>query len=579
MNEPVSSNSASPTKTQEEEDHLVRSTKKIKSKDHLETMDITESSCIPPTSVPVLGPNEVSTEGHKVKSFKEALAAPRNADFYFDDSMDSIRRKKMMNRSCIVHVSLSLLMRKKMKKMQPSTKKACIRPNKAFRKYTYRRNYWNRFGLQEEFNVIDLGNNHFLFKFSSLEDCAHVYSGGQWVIMDHYLTVRKSEPDFKASEAFETTTAVWVRFSELPIEYFQEKVLYTIARQIGTPLKINLTTAMAIRGRFARVCVEVDLRKPLCPRFLLGKKNYIIEYESIHSFCFYCGRVDHRKELCKYQVVHPKSQTVHRNNPLPERLQLTIEGNLVQTPTASPNANGHLQQLAVEGDDTYGPWMMVTKRTHKLVINKKTQSTRPSPTHNKFSELSKGTQQEEEMGRGKKTTRLGLEKEASSPYQKTQSGPSVSQTVTLAKASNSNQSSHSMPDNPSMLETDSTSLEIPMADLPSETPLILTPNLPTSEPLPLGSDGSTTTKHRKPPDPGIKYGDGGGHRSGGAYPPDGESSIYYVVRVRERSNLPRHYGMVDRADTDANRTKLEQQSRVSNPLCADGLHEIKGSRS
>ncbi|XP_028071674.1 uncharacterized protein LOC114274015 [Camellia sinensis] len=198
---------------------------------------------------------------------------------------------------------------------------------------------------------------------------------------------------------------------------------------------------MATRGRFARVCVKVDLRKPLCPRFLLGKKSYNIEYESIHSFCFYYGRVDHRKELCKYQALHLKSQTVHQNNPLPEGSQLTIEGNQVQTPTASPNANDHLQQSAVEGDDTYGLWMMVTKRTRKPVINRKTQPTGPSPTHNKFSELSKGTQQVEEVGRGKKTTRLGLEKEASSPYQKTQPGPSASQTVTLAKVSQTDPSS------------------------------------------------------------------------------------------------------------------------------------------
>ncbi|KAI8009884.1 hypothetical protein LOK49_LG06G01910 [Camellia lanceoleosa] len=268
MSGPVPSNFASPMKTQEEEDHLVRSTKKIKSKDHLETMDTTESSSIPPPAL-VHGPDKVSIEGQKVKSFKEALAAPRNADFYFDDSMDSL-------------------------------------------------------SADEE----------------------------------------EEEGDAPTHE------------ENLPI---------------GKPLKIDLTTAMATRGRFARVCVKVDLRKPLCPRFLLGKKSYNIEYESIHSFCFYCGRVDHRKELCKYQAAHPKPQIGHRNNPLLEGLQLTVESNHVQTSTASPNANGHLQQSEVEGEDTYGPWMMVTKRTCKPVINRKTQPIGPSPTHNKFSELSKGT--------------------------------------------------------------------------------------------------------------------------------------------------------------------------------------------
>ncbi|XP_028109549.1 uncharacterized protein LOC114309470 [Camellia sinensis] len=154
------------------------------------------------------------------------------------------------------------------------------------------RNLW---GLQDDFNAINLGNNYFLFKFSPQEDCTKVYFGDPWVIMDHYLTARKWEPDFKASGGFETTIAIWVQFPELPIEYFQEKVLYAIVKQNGKPLKIDLTIAMATRGKFARICIEVDLPKSLCPCFILGKNCYNIEYEYIYFFCFHCDMVDHRK--------------------------------------------------------------------------------------------------------------------------------------------------------------------------------------------------------------------------------------------------------------------------------------------
>ncbi|XP_028094851.1 uncharacterized protein LOC114294872 [Camellia sinensis] len=212
--------------------------------------------------------------------------------------------------------------------------------------------------------------------------------------MDHYLTVRKWEPDFKASEAFETSTAVWVRFLELLIEYFQEKVLYAIARQIGKPLKIDMTTAMATRGRFARVCIKVDLSKPLCPRFILGNKSYNIEYESIHSFCFHCGRVDRRKELCKYQAANHKSQEDHWNRPPEEERPLAVTGNTDQTTTTTTSTsgtNGNLQQINKE-DDTYGPWMMVTKRSRKVTIHRKAQPSGSSPNTNRFTELGKGIQ-------------------------------------------------------------------------------------------------------------------------------------------------------------------------------------------
>ncbi|XP_028067156.1 uncharacterized protein LOC114269963 [Camellia sinensis] len=205
--------------------------------------------------------------------------------------------------------------------------------------------------LQDDFNAIDLGSNYFLFKFSSQEDCTHVYSGGPWVILDHYLIVRKWEPDFKASKAFETTTDVWVRFPELPIKYFQEKVLYTIAKQLGRPLKIDLTTSMATRGKFARVRIEMDLNKPLCPKFLLGKKSYSIEYESIHSFCFHCGRVDHRKEFCRHKVANRTSQVASTPSTSPSGERLAVSG----TPQlAQPQANGNLQQ-SEEGDTHFGP--------------------------------------------------------------------------------------------------------------------------------------------------------------------------------------------------------------------------------
>ncbi|KAL7235893.1 hypothetical protein ACSBR1_019221 [Camellia fascicularis] len=225
-------------------------------------------------------------------------------------------------------------------------------------------------GPTRRINAIDLGNNYFLFKFSSQEDCAYVYLGGPWVILDHYLTVQKWEPNFKALEAFETTTAVWVRFLELPIEYFQEKVLYTIAKQLGHPLKLDLTTTMATTGKIARVCIEMDLNKPLCPRFLLSKKSYNIEYESIHNFCFYCGRVDYRKELCKYKAANPHFQVLPTPSLMPagDELAVKVLPQLEQT-----QVNGNQQQFEKSQQfRTLDARYQKEQKTHA-------QSKRPSP--------------------------------------------------------------------------------------------------------------------------------------------------------------------------------------------------------
>ncbi|KAI7991340.1 Protein SINE1 [Camellia lanceoleosa] len=84
-------------KSQEKEDHLIRSTKKIKSIDLMgetemdipaEDPSIHTSTALSQASSPKLLSTPI--EGPKIKSFKEALAAPKSKDFYFDDLTDTI---------------------------------------------------------------------------------------------------------------------------------------------------------------------------------------------------------------------------------------------------------------------------------------------------------------------------------------------------------------------------------------------------------------------------------------------------------------------------------------------------------
>ncbi|GMP89357.1 hypothetical protein CsSME_00040977 [Camellia sinensis var. sinensis] len=82
------------------------------------------------------------------------------------------------------------------------------------------------------------------------KDYTKVFTGGPWIAMDHYATVRKWQQDFKSDDAEEDTTALWVRFPNLPIEYYNEKALYHIAEALGVPLKIDINTIMASRGKY-----------------------------------------------------------------------------------------------------------------------------------------------------------------------------------------------------------------------------------------------------------------------------------------------------------------------------------------
>ncbi|KAK9288023.1 hypothetical protein L1049_016468 [Liquidambar formosana] len=89
--------------------------------------------------------------------------------------------------------------------------------------------------------------------------------------------------------------------------------LQKILNDIGTILRIDEASLILDKCVFARVCVLVDLRKPLLQEVKYLRKGTIhtryIRYENIREGCFFCGNPDHRLDQCN---VRPKSKDVYR---------------------------------------------------------------------------------------------------------------------------------------------------------------------------------------------------------------------------------------------------------------------------
>lgn len=75
---------------------------------------------------------------------------------------------------------------------------------------------WKPDGKME---CIDLGFDFYLVKFSLTGDVDKVLKEGPWFIGQHFLAIRQRELDFKASTATLSLVVVWIKLSELPIEY------------------------------------------------------------------------------------------------------------------------------------------------------------------------------------------------------------------------------------------------------------------------------------------------------------------------------------------------------------------------
>ncbi|XP_019150525.1 PREDICTED: uncharacterized protein LOC109147318 [Ipomoea nil] len=192
---------------------------------------------------------------------------------------------------------------------------------------------------ESPFDLIALNHDFYIAKFESMKDYETAKYGGPWMVFDHYLTVQDWRPNFDSRTNKMEKLLAWIRFPSLPIEYFDEKFLKKIGKTIGRPVKIDVTTSLASKGKFARVCVEFDITKPLLSRFVIEGVEWPVEYEGIHLVCFKCGVYGHRQDNC-----------------------IGSEGNLSQEPN---NASASSAKTCSMPTEKYGAWMLVTRRDRR----------------------------------------------------------------------------------------------------------------------------------------------------------------------------------------------------------------------
>ena len=118
------------------------------------------------------------------------------------------------------------------------------------------------------------------------------------MIQDHYLAVKQWSPNFNPVDPCFGHTLVWIRFSALNVLFYHESALRTIASAVGKPVKVDVVTTNGDRGKFARVCVEVDLSKPVVKRVKVEDQWQTVEYASLQLICGRCNCYGHAQRDC-----------------------------------------------------------------------------------------------------------------------------------------------------------------------------------------------------------------------------------------------------------------------------------------
>ncbi|PNY14345.1 hypothetical protein L195_g011025 [Trifolium pratense] len=159
-------------------------------------------------------------------------------------------------------------------------------------------NVWN---LAGKFDLMDIENGFYMVKFDREEGKTKVINGVPWKLLDHYLTVCRFTSTINTTGTSVTNkTMVWVRISGLHLVYYDENFLLAVASAIGNPVKVDLHALWVEFGRFARVCVEIDLDKPVVKKVGINGELYRIHYEDSHinAICTECGSYYHVRKYC-----------------------------------------------------------------------------------------------------------------------------------------------------------------------------------------------------------------------------------------------------------------------------------------
>ena len=176
------------------------------------------------------------------------------------------------------------------------------------------------------------------------------------MIFNHYLTVSQWQPNFDPNQNLLRNLLVWVRMPCLPIEYFDYNFLMRVGSKLGKPVKVDDSTSVVSRGHYARICVEVDLMRPLVSEFRLRRRIRRLEYEGIHLVCFGCGLYGHRKEECPQDLSEEPAPPDHRtkeNSDKDPKLETSAKAGIevdMDNPEVTKN---------------FGPWMLARRRIRK----------------------------------------------------------------------------------------------------------------------------------------------------------------------------------------------------------------------
>ncbi|KAL0433840.1 UNVERIFIED_CONTAM: hypothetical protein Slati_2718300 [Sesamum latifolium] len=121
-------------------------------------------------------------------------------------------------------------------------------------------------GVKGGFTVTMMNSKHVLILLSNDSDYSRLWLRRIWYLQGYPMRIFKWSPTFTPGQEL-SVIPIWACLPDLPAHLFSKKALFSIAGMIGIPLQIDEFTLNQSKLSKARVCVEIDLTKPLMEEF------------------------------------------------------------------------------------------------------------------------------------------------------------------------------------------------------------------------------------------------------------------------------------------------------------------------
>ncbi|KAK3229335.1 hypothetical protein Dsin_001216 [Dipteronia sinensis] len=165
--------------------------------------------------------------------------------------------------------------------------------------------------LNSQWRLISFGRGFFQILLNSEEDKTRVWGVGSLHLKPGILRLQPWTQNFNPNTQCTMNAQIWVRFYDLPWEFWHPQILSDMARGIGIPLKFDRATPECDYGHFAHMLIDVDLSKPLSDSIMIevGEDCLFptLYFENVPNFCSVCSSIGHSAASCHHRAKRQES--------------------------------------------------------------------------------------------------------------------------------------------------------------------------------------------------------------------------------------------------------------------------------